>query len=266
MIRMRSISKLNLASSTSRLNLASSTTIRAKAKASTVTLTTNAGATPSKRKRSSVHLPSAPNGAPLPAATSEKITDEDKMPEAKKTRRMSYLGSLADAGRSLLSLGEGEKGSAERSVKKAKPKRRSSLLPGKSTTGNPRKIRLGGRWLQIQIWMVEQKKEDHPGYYPVQSSNIPSAHHAPQDIRLCASKPTCPQTCVRPKRLFEQEYHFYPSAYFLHFPDYRSKATTGFIIRPDNVICIHRPIHFSIPDPRPRAWSSHLRLHYFVSR
>jgi hypothetical protein len=110
--RMRSISKQNLGSLAS--STSTSTNTKGKAKASTITL--DAGFTPNKRKRSSVHLPSAPNGAALPIET------EIKAPEAKK-KRMSYLGSLADAGRSLLSLEGSEKGK--------KPKRRSSLLPGK---------------------------------------------------------------------------------------------------------------------------------------
>lgn len=113
MNRMRSISRQNLGS----LALSTSTSTKGKAKASTVTL--NAGFTPNKRKRSSVHLPSAPNGAALPPTEAEQ---EIKAPEAKK-KRMSYLGSLADAGRSLLSLEGSEKGK--------RPKRRSSLLPGK---------------------------------------------------------------------------------------------------------------------------------------
>jgi hypothetical protein len=61
----------------------------------------------------------------------EKVQDRDEAPEPKK-KRMSYLGSLADAGRSLLSLGEAEKGAGQMSEKKMKPKRRSSLLPGTS--------------------------------------------------------------------------------------------------------------------------------------
>jgi len=113
MNRMRSISRQNLGS----LASSTSTSTKGKAKASTVTL--NAGFTPNKRKRSSVHLPSAPNGAALPLP---EVEQEIKAPEAKK-KRMSYLGSLADAGRSLLSLEGSEKGK--------RPKRRSSLLPGK---------------------------------------------------------------------------------------------------------------------------------------
>ena len=112
--RMRSISRQNLGS----LASSTSTSTKGKAKASTVTL--NAGFTPNKRKRSSVHLPSAPNGAALPIAA--EAEQEIKAPEAKK-KRMSYLGSLADAGRSLLSLDGSERGK--------RPKRRSSLLPGK---------------------------------------------------------------------------------------------------------------------------------------
>jgi hypothetical protein len=141
MCRMKSISKLNLAASTSsriasssssrNLGSSASTTQRGH-KASTVTLNDsistapkastvalNAGSTPGKRKRSSVHLPSAPNGAALP--TPAEAQAELAVPEAKK-RRLSVLGTLADAGRSLLSL--------EVSPKK-KTKRRSSLVPGK---------------------------------------------------------------------------------------------------------------------------------------
>jgi len=146
MARMRSISKQTLASSTSTRvassstskNLASSTSTsriassstsrdlasstsasntRTMAKGSTVTL--NAGSTPGKRKRSSVHLPSAPNGAALPIAAEPQA--DLPVPEAKK-RRMSVLGTLADAGRSLLSL--------EGPEKKVKIRRRSSLIPG----------------------------------------------------------------------------------------------------------------------------------------
>jgi hypothetical protein len=145
--RMRSISKQNLGASTSTRiassstsrNLASSTSTsritssstsrdlasstsasntRTLTKGSTVTL--NAGSTPGKRKRSSVHLPSAPNGAALPAPVESQA--DVPVPEAKK-RRMSVLGSLADAGRSLLSL--------EGTEKKVKTRRRSSLIPGK---------------------------------------------------------------------------------------------------------------------------------------
>jgi hypothetical protein len=124
-IRMRSISKQNLGtlrSSTSASTTSLSTSItRAKAKASVATL--NAGSTPGKRKRSSVHLPSAPNGAAL-APQPEEV----RAPDAKK-KRLSYLGSLADAGRSMLSLGESEKG-AGKGGKKVTPKRRPSILPG----------------------------------------------------------------------------------------------------------------------------------------
>jgi len=152
MDRMRSISKQNLGASTSTRiassstsrNLASSTatsrvvssstsstsrdlasstsasTARTLPKASTVTL--NAGSTPGKRKRSSVHLPSAPNGAALPTPVDPQT--DVPVPESKK-RRMSVLGTLADAGRSLLSL--------EGSEKKVKTRRRSSLIPGKLT-------------------------------------------------------------------------------------------------------------------------------------
>jgi len=147
MDRMRSISKQNLGASTSTRiassstsrNLASSTSTsrivssstsrdlasstsvsntKTLAKASTITL--NAGSTPGKRKRSSVHLPSAPNGAALPNPVVPQ--GDVPVPEAKK-RRMSVLGTLADAGRSLLSL--------EGSEKKVKTRRRSSLIPGK---------------------------------------------------------------------------------------------------------------------------------------
>jgi len=147
MSRMRSISKQNLGASTSTRiassstlrNLASSTSTsrivssstsrdlasstsashtKTFAKASTAIL--NAGSTPGKRKRSSVHLPSAPNGAALPIPTEPQA--DVPVPEAKK-RRLSALGSLADAGRSLLSL--------EGSEKKVKTRRRSSLIPGK---------------------------------------------------------------------------------------------------------------------------------------
>jgi hypothetical protein len=123
---MRSISKQNLGtlgSSTSASTTSLSTSItRAKAKASVATL--NAGSTPGKRKRSSVHLPSAPNGAALAPQPETEV----RAPDAKK-KRLSYLGSLADAGRSMLSLGESEKG-AGKSGKKVTPKRRPSILPG----------------------------------------------------------------------------------------------------------------------------------------
>lgn len=120
--RMRSISKQNLPT------LARSTTT-VKTKGSTITL--EAGATPAKRKRSSIHQPSAPNGAAMPAP------QEDKAPAPKKTR-MSYLGNLRDAGRSLLHLREDatvlEKVVAENREKRRKSKTRPSLLPGMSTT------------------------------------------------------------------------------------------------------------------------------------
>jgi hypothetical protein len=114
---MRSISKQNLPT------ISGSTSITTKA--SGVTL--NAGSTPAKRKRSSVHLPSAPNGGPLGAET------EETAPAAKK-KRMPYMGSLRDAGRSLLNLMDEatplEKKVAENMDKKRQSRRRSSLLPG----------------------------------------------------------------------------------------------------------------------------------------
>jgi len=84
-------------------------------------ITLEAGSTPGKRKRSSVNLPSAPNGAALPVQPSAtEVEAESRAPEPKK-RRTSVMGSLAEAGRSLLSL----------KVSPKKPKRRSSILPGK---------------------------------------------------------------------------------------------------------------------------------------
>lgn len=116
-----STSTSRIASSSTSRDLASSTSAadtRTLTKGSTVTL--NAGSTPGQRKRSSVHLPSAPNGAALPTPVEPQA--DVPVPEAKK-RRMSVLGSLADAGRSLLSL--------EGTEKKVKTRRRSSLIPGK---------------------------------------------------------------------------------------------------------------------------------------
>lgn len=106
--------------STANLALSTSTTTTLRAQQA-MSVNLNAGSTPGKRKRSSVHLPSAPNGAALPLVAQTEA--EVVVPEAKK-RRMSVLGSLADAGRSLLSL--------EGSEKKVKTRRRSSLIPGKS--------------------------------------------------------------------------------------------------------------------------------------
>lgn len=118
--RMRSISKQHLPT------LAQSTT-SVKTKGSTTTI--NAGSTPAKRKRSSIHLPSAPNGAAMPNQ------QEDKRPEPKK-KRMSYLGNLRDAGRSLLHLREDatvlEKTVAENKDKRRQSRSRPSLLPGTS--------------------------------------------------------------------------------------------------------------------------------------
>lgn len=117
---MRSISKQNLPT------LSRSTTT-VKSKGSTTTL--DAGSTPAKRKRSSTPMPSAPNGAPL-------ITEStDKAPEPKK-KRMSYLGGLKEAGKSLLNLRDDatplEQAVAANQEKRRQSRRRSSLLPGAS--------------------------------------------------------------------------------------------------------------------------------------
>ena len=102
-------------------NLGSSTTVSTQRLHKMSIITLDAGSTPGKRKRSSVNVPSAPNGAALPIQPSAtEVEAESRAPEPKK-RRTSVMGSLAEAGRSLLSL----------EVSPKKPKRRSSILPGK---------------------------------------------------------------------------------------------------------------------------------------
>ena len=63
------------------------------------------------------------------------VPQEDRAPEPKK-KRMSYLGNLQDAGRSLLHLREDatvlEKTVAENREKRRRSRGRPSLLTGKS--------------------------------------------------------------------------------------------------------------------------------------
>lgn len=88
----------------------------------------DAGATPGKRKRCStpLEIPSAPNGGPMPSSTVDQ-------PSPKK-KRMSYLETMRDAGKSLMNLGGDDhplkKVFSENLEKKSMQKRRSSLAPG----------------------------------------------------------------------------------------------------------------------------------------
>jgi len=226
---MRSISRQNLGS----LASSTSTSTKGKAKASTVTL--NAGFTPNKRKRSSVHLPSAPNGAALPITA--EAEQDIKAPEAKK-KRMSYLGSLADAGGSLLSLEGSEKGK--------RPKRRSSLLPGK-LAHKWGLDELTSRRLQVQVWLAESKEKEYP------ADSRSSSDHAPKNLGLCPSRPPYSQTCLRPQRLSDKGYyHLQKGPYGLHVAHDRSEAETSIFICSNCLVCFD----CSIKVPYSRLWTS----------
>ncbi|WWC64108.1 uncharacterized protein I303_106715 [Kwoniella dejecticola CBS 10117] len=150
--KMRSISKSSIAPTASGSRTASS--------ASLAIISHEPLASKAKRKHdltkstSSTHLiPSAPNGAPLIASTSDEEARQPK--RSRLSNGPNYLGSLREAGRSIANLLGEEKGKstedAMKEMKARRDKRRSSLIKRK------------GRGLSSRFGFLRHKKAStHP--------------------------------------------------------------------------------------------------------